>query len=294
MTANVPSSRTLPLEMWNEILFHLGSSDTVTLDNCREVCKEWNELIKRSLWKPNKDWGIITKRMIEKKWSQNPEWLPSEDKILYIKNLENRGVIPSGVFDSLARKIKPKLYESPSLNVLTCAVNLAHNGYLFDVMGLWLGDQEAEEGMMLEGEDLTTVPAVDLSTIPAEHLASLVSTLTGYFSIEKIRGCDLVAMMDSLKTPMVVIYCQSLNTEETGALVRAMESRVEKLWLGWKVELDIEVLKGYSGQGKCMWIKCYDDTAARYTDQLESWSRDTNRHWQMIWDESYLSLRRDP
>ncbi len=288
------SSPTLPLEMWNKILYHVGSSDTVTLDNCREVCKEWNEMIKRSLWKPNKYWGIITKRMIEKNWSQNPQWLPSEAKILYIKNLETRGVLSSGVFDSLAKKIKPKLYESPSLNVVTCAVNLAHNGYLSDVMGLWLGDQEAEEGMRLDGVDLTTVPAVDLSTIPAEHLASLASTLTGYFAIEKMSGCNLVTILDSVKCPMVVIYCQRLDTEETRALVRAMESRVEKLWLGGKVQLDIEALKEYSGEGKCMWLKCYDDTAARFTHQLESWSRDTNRHWQMIWDEYFFSLRRDP
>ena len=45
------------------------SPDINTLENCRRVCKDWNEMIKRSVWlKPTKEWGVITKRMIEAKW----------------------------------------------------------------------------------------------------------------------------------------------------------------------------------------------------------------------------------
>ncbi len=40
----------LPAEIWNKILYHafIGqeSPDTDTLDNCRKVCREWNEMIK--------------------------------------------------------------------------------------------------------------------------------------------------------------------------------------------------------------------------------------------------------
>ena len=64
----------LPPEIWNKILYHafIGQEgpDIDTLDKCRQVCREWNEMIKRSVWqKPNKEWGIITKCMIEKNWS---------------------------------------------------------------------------------------------------------------------------------------------------------------------------------------------------------------------------------
>ena len=83
----------LPPEIWKKILYHafIGqeSPDTNTLDNCRQVCREWNEMIKRSVWqKPNKEWGIITKCMIEKNWSLVPGSFPSDKMISHVKGLE--------------------------------------------------------------------------------------------------------------------------------------------------------------------------------------------------------------
>ena len=82
----------LPPEIWTKILYHASigqeSPDTDTLDNCREVCRDWNEMIKRSVWqKPNKKWGIITKSMIEKNWSLAPGSLPSDKMIFHAKGL---------------------------------------------------------------------------------------------------------------------------------------------------------------------------------------------------------------
>ena len=43
----------LPPEIWNKILFHAfigqGSPDTDTLDNCRQVCRDWYKMIWRSV-----------------------------------------------------------------------------------------------------------------------------------------------------------------------------------------------------------------------------------------------------
>ena len=62
------------------------SADTDTLNNCRKVCKDWNEMIKRSVWQnPTKEWGIITKCMIEKSWV--PGSFPSDKMILHAKAL---------------------------------------------------------------------------------------------------------------------------------------------------------------------------------------------------------------
>ena len=61
----------LPPEIWNKILYFAFSAQEGldTLDNCRMVCSEWNEIIKRNVWlSPSKEWGVITKRMIEEKW----------------------------------------------------------------------------------------------------------------------------------------------------------------------------------------------------------------------------------
>ena len=90
-----------PLEIWKMILYHafIGREgpDTVTLANCRKVCREWNEMIKRSVWKkPNKEWGIITKSMIEKNWALGfpPTWVhgsfPSDKMIAHAKYLGKR------------------------------------------------------------------------------------------------------------------------------------------------------------------------------------------------------------
>ena len=89
----ISESRMLPPEMWNKILYHafIGREgpDTDTLKNCRKVCKEWKEMIKSFVWKkPNKEWGIITKSMIEKNWVISfLESFPTEKMIAHAKSL---------------------------------------------------------------------------------------------------------------------------------------------------------------------------------------------------------------
>ena len=62
------------------------SPETESLENCRKVCREWNEMIKSFVWKkPNKEWGIITKSMIEKNWV--PQSFPSDTMIAHAKKL---------------------------------------------------------------------------------------------------------------------------------------------------------------------------------------------------------------
>ena len=101
----------LPPEIWNRILYFAFITkepysgripDIFTLENCRRVCRDWNEMIKRSVWlKPTKEWGIITKRMIEANWipwnwkkgvrSVHKKWLPggypTEKMISHAKGL---------------------------------------------------------------------------------------------------------------------------------------------------------------------------------------------------------------
>ena len=251
--------------------------DTDTLNNCREVCRDWNEMIWRSVWKkPNKEWGIITKGMIEKNWSLDPGSLPSDKMISHAKVLEMKGVLASGVLESLAEEVKEKIEvdSDSSLPVIICAASLAHHGYLGSL----------EEGMWLED--------VDLTSVPADHLASLVSSLVGCVNIENIRGCGLVTILDSVKSSELYITDQSLSSEETRALVRAMETGVERLELDIGVTLDIGVLTQYSGQGICGQVECRDGTAARYSDQLKIWA--TSKYWEVTdeHDENYIFIYR--
>ena len=73
----------------------------------------------------------------------------------------------------------------------------------------------------------------------------------------------------------MTITHQSLDVEETEALVKGMESVGYKLTLILRegVTLDIKTLTTYSGQGQCHGVYCYGDTAARYSEELKKLER---------------------
>ena len=114
---------------------------------------------------------------------------------------------------------------------VTRAADLAHQGLLGSV-----------EKMKLYG--------YNLSSVPAKHLIALTSSLTQRIGIWKVSGCDLVAIMDSLKCEEIEISDHVLSSEETRALIRALDSRVKVLAKFENVTLDHTVLNEASGIGK--------------------------------------------
>ena len=151
-----------------------------------------------------------------------------------------------------------------SLSKIVTAASLAHHGMLDSVKKIILRD-------------------VDLASVPAEHLASLTSCVTGLVDIMNVENCDMVSILDSVNCESLYIRKQNLNSEETWALVRAMESRaVEYVVLGLSGDesLDITALTQYSGQGKCtkMKICSYRKGLYRYWIQVESWAEAINWH----------------
>ena len=96
--------------------------------------------------------------------------------------------------------------------------------------------------------------------VPAEYLISLTSSLTNCLEIEDVSGCDLVRIMDSLKCEKIQISKQSLNSEETRALIRAFDSRVKELDLLDNVALDLDIsdlskFDGKAGRKFFHWMK---------------------------------------
>ena len=143
----------------------------------------------------------------------------------------------------------------PLLPETTTAASLAHHGMLGSVK--W---------MVLEN--------MDLASVPAEHLTSLTSCVTKSVDIYNVNNCDLTSILDSARCEFLNIGSQTLSSEETRALVRAMESRVEEVMLGvvGEVHLDITALTQYSGRGKCGWkMWCYEETEEKYKKELRSW-----------------------
>ena len=127
----------------------------------------------------------------------------------------DEGILNLGVMEILAARIRGiemfgGLNGYPTLEVIKCGAALAHHGLLGPVDFLRLGD----------------IRSIDVSTVPTEHLVSLISSATKAVTIHNVTG-NLVTLIDSLKCEGFWISFQSLGREETQALVRAMESRVE-------------------------------------------------------------------
>ena len=184
---------------------------------------------------------------------------PSSEDISNAKWLETRGILETSVIENLVERVKEEMNDvkyrvtqlTVPIPVLTCAASLAHHGLYGSVRDMRL-------------------PNVDLTSVPAEHLASLVSCVE--HCVEISNNTCVVTILDNVNSYKLDIEFQSLSSEETAALVRAMESRVEDVSLNDELTLDIGGLMDYSGQGKCKVLKCYEDTTAeRYREQLITW-----------------------
>lgn len=153
----------------------------------------------------------------------------------------------------------------PTPQEIACAASLAQRGLLDDGAIGWMWLQ-----------------SIDLSSVPSAHLASLVSHATVLLELKDVSGCDLARLLDSvlLQKPEagstfegLYISEMSLGTEETKALVRAMETRVEKMTLGnsGEMSLDLRSLMEYSGRGKCAQLTLYNQTASKYIKDITTW-----------------------
>ena len=180
---------------------------------------------------------------------------------IFLFFVESRGFLQTELIESLVKWTKDKLqsFRPPLLHEIATAASLANHGVLGSV-----------ESVNLKN--------VDLASVPAEHLASLASCVTVAVGIINVSNTDLSPILDNIKIEGLSISSQTLSSEETRALVRAMESGVECVRLGaWgDVYLDITALTQYSGQGKCREVWCDLDTADRYGDEVTNWAKTIN------------------
>ena len=116
--------------------------------------------------------------------------------------LETRGILHTDVIVNLAKMVRGMLRKLPDVPEVTYAASLAHHGLLGPV-----------ESMKLH--------YVDLTSVPEEHLASLVSCVTRSVYIQHVsRG--LVSVLDSVASRELYLSGQSLDSEETRALMAAL------------------------------------------------------------------------
>ena len=99
--------------------------------------------------------------------------------------------------------------------------------------------------------------SLDLGFVPSEHLQALVPCVTEIIEIRSVTGCDVTSLLDSVNCTKLHLT-QKMNKEETDALVRAMAARVDDVYLGGSgnINLDVDTLTQYKGDGKCRAIHC--------------------------------------
>ena len=180
-------------------------------------------------------------------------------KNFFLKCLENhsfsketRGILQFDMVETLAQRVRDVLMDGDNnltLEDLTLVASMAEHGLLGFLDSMVLKD-------------------LDLSTIPTDQLAPLFSSVTRRVDFWNISGCG--PFMDILKCDVVGVFGQSLGTEETRALVRAMETRVRMVTLGGCVTLDTEALLQYSGQGRCGKLAWSYQTEAE--EELRLWA----------------------
>ena len=118
-----------------------------------------------------------------------------------------------------------------------------------------------------------------LDSVKCELLCYYVSNCHIVSILDSVKSellSHIVSILDSVKSELLSFDNQTLSSEETRALVRAMESGVEEVVLGdrGEVSLDITTLTQYSGQGKCVEVNCYNYTTANtYWEEAKTWAR---------------------
>ena len=182
-----------------------------------------------------------------------------------------RAVNPSEEWGRIIGSRIKKRFTLPSQPEIARAASMAHLGHLGTLRNMCLCN-------------------VDLSSIPAGHLSSLASCVTGGVHVRNVSVSGLSPLLSSLQCERLCISRQALNTEETEAMVRAMERGVERVTLGltWARGsiMDIRAFTSYNGAGKCSRVDCHVDKAGRYKKDLMTWAQRNN--WNVTVDSYNL------
>ena len=73
--------------IFEKIMLMIAHGSLEDLDNCRLVCRTWNEIIMNKIWEnPTKKWGAIIQSRIERCWDYQ-EYYPSDKLISKAKFL---------------------------------------------------------------------------------------------------------------------------------------------------------------------------------------------------------------
>ena len=176
------------------------------------------------------------------------------------------------------------------LAVVRAAASLSRQGYLTRV-----------DNMRLENINLDSVP----------HAACLGDIqVDDWVRIDKVQG-DIGSIVGKIKCSRLWIDNMQLSVGATQVLLAGMVARVEKVTLGqWtnreqglcreeveeeldcngSVEVDMETLASYDGQGQCTRLTFWWQTHKRYRAEVRSWAEKVG--WIELGNPAHIEVRR--
>ena len=218
------------------------------------------------------------------KMFQDYYFFPDDEEIVKTLSLVESGNLqmfdPEEICDILL------LSKNCKKKILTLA-SFVYHGLLQEVSELVLCSYDSGFGSY-------HTPQIDLGFVPKEHLQALVLSVQKSIKIINVTGYDVVSLLDSVKSTKLHLT-QKLNQEETDALVRAMTSRIDDVYLGGAgvISLDVDKLTQYKGDGKCRAIHCFWNRKILYQESVEWIDAERIEQWarKMNWSVSKYMCR---
>jgi len=199
-------------------------------------------------------------------------FFPSDEEIVKTLSLVESGNLQ--MHDPEEIEEIHELYKNSRDKILSLA-SFAYHGVL---------QQVSELSLCREGGGV-----VDLGFVPTDHLRTLIPCVKERIDMGNVTGYDVTSFLDSVNCTNLLLK-PTLNQEETDALVRAMNTRVDHVSLAdlGSLSFDVDTLRSltkYKGDGKCSTINCFWYEPNGWQQQpviewAEQWARRMN--WSVV------------
>ena len=183
----------------------------------------------------------------------------SEDEWDLAAEMVSWGPLATEVRTLLAARIKSSWSSVSGICSSTaevrCAAALAASGHLTSVGWMRLRDLE--------------LPSC--GDIPA-----LARVVWGRVELRNVTG-DLGPLLANLRVTIGLnMFDVELDQAATSSLVLCLQRGVAELVLGAGARVHLHTLLSYDGNGRCVWVRCWGDTADTYREGMRVWAIQVN------------------
>ena len=211
---------------------------------------------------------------IQVQWSR-AKFIPSFADIIKAYSLARSGHLGNEVLVNLEERMFAKIKSNPNSEKKASLSEIETAARCVVLNELDLGEVVS---FAISGRNCS-LKDVDLSSIPANLLQALAMQVTRLQYIQNVFNTDLSPIFRGLGgCQQLKFRNQILSNDNTMALVVTMESwdTVNQIVFGEDVNVDIQVLTEYSGQGSCKLVVFDEDSAYSYRNEVEDWGKRIN------------------